>query len=226
MQYIGTRYGGWWIPTDISLNEKSVVYSGGIGEDMSFDIQIQSKYGCTVVCIDPTKRAIDHYNQLQTYFKEGVHQFTGDIQPDYFEHIDSQNPDFSKMPYVRMGLWDSSRVLKFYKQENEKYVSQSLIDTMFSSKYDEVQVDTIPNLMKRYGHTHIDLLKLDIEGAEPRVLKHMFMSKIRPTYVLVEFDLYLKRKDKGETKQVVEWMLRNGYKLLKNDKMNITFKYQ
>ena len=67
---------------------------------------------------------------------------------------------------------------------------------------------------------------MDIEGAECRVLKHMFSSNIKPKYVLVEFDLLLKQKDKGETNKVIEWMLTNGYHLLKNDKMNITFVYK
>lgn len=226
MLFIGTNYGGWWIPTDISLNKNSVVYSGGIGEDMSFDVKLQSKYGCTVVCIDPTKRAIQHYNQLEHYYKTGEKNFTGDIQPDYFKQIEGEQPDFSKMPYLDIGISDSSGTLKFYKQENDKYVSQSLVKGMFSSNYDTVQVDTISNIMKKYGHTKIDLLKLDIEGSEPFVLQQMFSSNIKPKYLLIEFDLYLKKKDKGETKRVVEWMLRNGYQILKNDNMNITFEHK
>lgn len=226
MQYIGTQYGGWWIPADIHLNKTSIVYSGGIGEDMSFDVNLQSKYGCTVICIDPTQRAVTHYEQLKQYYETGKKNFTGDIQKDYFEHIENKTPDFNKLPYLDIGLWDSSGTLRFYKQENEQYVSQSLVDGMFSGNYDEVQVDTIPNIMKQIGHDKIDLLKLDIEGAEPRVLKHMFSSRIFPKYVLVEFDLYLKNKDSGETKEVVEYMLQNGYRILKNDKMNITFVYK
>ena len=172
MEYIGTNYGGWWIPTDISLNKDSIVYSGGIGEDMSFDVKLQSKYSCNVVCIDPTKRAIQHYKQLEHYYKTGEKTFTGDIQPDYFEQIEGEQPDFSKMPYLDIGISVSSGTLKFYKQDNDKYVSQSLVKGMFSSNYDIVQVDTIPNIMKKYGHTKIDLLKLDIEGSE-----HLFYNK-------------------------------------------------
>lgn len=224
MQYLGTGYGGWWIPENISLNKDSIVYSGGIGEDMSFDVKLQSKYGCTVVCIDPTKRAVQHYNQLKQYYDSKNVDFTGDIQPDYFDQIENERPDFSKMPYIDIGLWDTSGTLQFYKQDNDKYVSQTLVEGMFSSNYEEINVDTIPNIMKMYGHIHVDLLKLDIEGAEPRVLANMFNSGVYPTYVLVEFDLYLKNKDNGETKKVIEWMLRNGYRILKNDNMNISFK--
>jgi len=49
--------------------------------------------------------------------------------------------------------------------------------------------------MKQYGHTHIDLLKLDIEGAEIETVNQMLDDKIYPTYILIEFDLLLKNKD-------------------------------
>jgi FkbM family methyltransferase len=182
MEYLGTQYGGWWIPRQIALNENSVVYSGGIGEDMSFDVKLQSKYGCTVVCIDPTKRAVQHYEQLRRYFESGRSpiEFTGDIQPDYFQQINSETPDFVKMPYLNVGLWDSQCNMRFYKQDNEQYVSQSLIEGMFSDKFEEIEVNTIPNIMRELGHTHIDLLKLDIEGAELRVIEHMFSVGVKP----------------------------------------------
>ena len=44
MLKLGTNYGGWSIPKNIKLNKDSIVYSGGVGEDISFDIKLQSKY--------------------------------------------------------------------------------------------------------------------------------------------------------------------------------------
>ena len=49
--------------------------------------------------------------------------------------------------------------------------------------------------MKLNGHEKIDLLKLDIEGAEVAVLTQMLDNKIYPKYLCIEFDLYLKKKD-------------------------------
>ena len=71
----------------------------------------------------------------------------------------------------------------------------------------------------------MDLLKLDIEGAEIETVNQMLDDKIYPTYVLIEFDLLLKNKDPGNTtKQLIERMItREGYKMLKNDNLNITF---
>ena len=62
MEKYGTNYGGWYIPKNINLNKNSTVYSGGVGEDMSFDLLLNDKYNCKVILIDPTSRAMDHYN--------------------------------------------------------------------------------------------------------------------------------------------------------------------
>lgn len=225
MEFIGTKYGGWWIPKNMKLNENSIIYSGGIGEDMSFDLRMQHLFNCNVICIDPTKRAVKHFEELKEYYNTKEWKFSGDIQKDYKEQIDSLNPDFSKIKYLSIGLWDKKDTLKFYKQNNETYVSQSLIDGMFSNNYEQIEVDTIDNIMKSLNHTHIEILKIDIEGAEVKVLKDLFSKQIFPKLLLVEFDLFIQKKDTNETKQIIEWMLRNGYTILKNDMMNITFQY-
>ena len=61
MEKLGTNYGGWIIPKNINLNENSIVYSGGVGEDISFDIKLQTKYGCNIILIDPTEKARKHF---------------------------------------------------------------------------------------------------------------------------------------------------------------------
>jgi hypothetical protein len=79
--------------------------------------------------------------------------------------------------------------------------------------------------MEHQGHTHIDLLKLDIEGAEIVVINQMLDDNIYPTYILIEFDLLLKNKDENNTtnKLIERLILTENYKILKNDKLNITF---
>lgn len=45
-----------------------------------------------------------------------------------------------------------------------------------------------------------------------------------PNYVLVEFDLFLKRKDTdNSTQRIVQRILDCNYTMLKNDNCNITF---
>ena len=70
MELLGTNYGGWYIPYDISLNSNSIIYSAGVGEDISFDIKLNDKYNCNIILIDPTQRAIKHFNEIKTFYNE------------------------------------------------------------------------------------------------------------------------------------------------------------
>jgi len=229
MEKLGTNYGGWYIPKKISLSKNSIVYSGGVGEDMSFDLLLNDKYGCNILLIDPTSRALNHYNEVRQFFeKKTSFSFKEDIQPDYKECIENINPNFDNFEYINEGLWKKKGTMRFYKQTNEKYVSQSLIENMFGESYDTIQVNSIKHIMDQRGHEQIDLLKLDIEGAEIEVINQMLDDNIYPKYVLVEFDLLIKQKDPEEkTKKLIERMLlKENYQILKNDKMNITFEHK
>jgi hypothetical protein len=95
---------------------------------------------------------------------------------------------------------------------------------MYSEKYETVEVDSIKNIMANMNHTHIDCLKLDIEGSEIKVLQQMLIDKIYPTIICVEFDLRLKNVDyKNETKEVINGLENVGYKMMDNDNWNCLF---
>lgn len=224
MERYGTQYGGWSLPKQNTLNENSIVYSGGVGEDMSFDLNLNAKYGCSIILIDPTHKAIKHYQEVNNYYNMPNFSFTGKIQNDYIKNIKNLQTDFKKFHFLNQGLHSSKGTKKFYKQFNTNYVSQSLIPGMFGSEYDIVEVDTIANIMTMYNHTHIDLLKLDIEGSEVEVLNNMLDDEIYPKYLCIEFDLKLKNKDNNNsTEKLIERLKTNNYAILLNENMNITF---
>lgn len=224
MLHLGTNYGGWHIPTDIGLDEHSVVYSGGVGEDISFDILLQDKFKSSIVLIDPTERADIHYQQVIEFYRTGIPAFTGDIQKSYVSKIRDAKPDFSKFTFLKKGLWSETGDLKFYKPTNDKYVSSTLIENMYSDRFTVVPVDTIKNVQASLGHTHIDLLKLDIEGSEISVLNRMLDDKIYPRYICVEFDLKLKGVDsKMETEALIGRLEKEGYTMKHNANYNCLF---
>ena len=224
MESLGTNYGGWCIPKDANLDNNSIIYSGGVGEDMSFDLKLEDKYNCKIFLIDPTQRAIKHYEEVKEFYNTKINNFSGNIQPDYLYNIIDLEPDFDNYTYINKGLYKEKTKLKFYKQSNPNYVSQSLVENMFSNEYDEVEVDSIKNIMKIYNHSKIDLLKLDIEGSEIDVLNQMLDDEIYPKYLCVEFDLLLKNKDHNKlTQNLVTRLQINNYKILENKNLNITF---
>lgn len=225
MEKLGTDYGGWIVPKQADLNKNSIIYSGGVGEDISFDLLLQHKYNCNIYLMDPTTRAIQHYKECEEYYNNGK-LFTGDIQKDYYQCIQNLKPNFDKISYLNIGLWDKEDTLKFYQQDNPNYVSQSFMPNMFGRNYEEALVNNIKNIMNKFGHHKIDLLKLDIEGAENVVLEQMLNDGVCPKYLCIEFDLYLKGKDlNNSTKNIINRLTKIGYKTLVNDKFNMTFSY-
>jgi len=224
MENLGTNYGGWSIPKYAKLNKSSIIYSGGVGEDMSFDLKLEDKYKCKIYLIDPTKKSIKHYEEVKEFYNSKINKFSGNIQADYIYNIIDLKPNFNNYTYIKKGLYKEKTKLKFYKQTNPNYVSQSLVPNMFGTEYDEVEVDSIKNIMKTYNHNKIDLLKLDIEGSEIDVLNQMLDDEIYPTYLCIEFDLLLKNKDpKQLTQKLVSRLQENNYKILENKNLNITF---
>lgn len=224
MKHYGTVYGGWKLPDSVKLDSNSIIYSGGVGEDISFDLLLNSTYNSNIFLIDPTKRALKHYEEVKSYYETNTPIFTGDIQRDYIDKIKDCKPDFSKFNFINKGLWFEKDTLKFYKPVNEKYVSHTLIENMYSSNYDIVNVDSIKNIMANLNHTHIDCLKIDIEGSEIKVLKQMLKDKIYPTIICVEFDLRLKNVDyKNETEELINDLNKARYKMLDNTNWNCLF---
>jgi hypothetical protein len=54
---LGTEYGRHTVCTD-RLGPDSIVYSFGLGEDISFDLELIERTGATVYGFDPTPRSI------------------------------------------------------------------------------------------------------------------------------------------------------------------------
>jgi FkbM family methyltransferase len=230
MHKVGTNYGGWYIPKKLPLNSESVIISGGVGEDISFDIKIQSKYKCKVYLIDPTERSVIHYDECKKYYDSNkTYEFKGKIQPDYIYEIQNETPDFEKIYYINKGLWSHKTELKFFKQHNPDYVSQSVVDGFFTPTYDcIVPVDSLKNIMTENNIQKIDLMKLNIEGSEIKVLEQMLNDMIYPTFLIISFDLAMKNKDTDNlTQKMIQRLSDNDYIILYDDKHhNITFEYK
>jgi len=99
-QWFGNQYGGFYLAQN-SIDKSSIVYSIGIGEDISFDEGIMDRYGCKVFAFDPTPKSV-------VWVKENV---------------TSQNFVFSPI-----GLAKEKGSRKFYLPTNNNHVSGSIHD--------------------------------------------------------------------------------------------------
>ena len=82
---LGTTYGGWIIPADAGLTADSICYCVGAGEDISFDCAGVERFHCQVRVIDPTPRAIQHFNSLEKAVKSGEQFPVNNSTKDYYQ---------------------------------------------------------------------------------------------------------------------------------------------
>lgn len=190
----------WTIPENI-LTQGSICYLVGAGEDISFDCAVAEKYQCKVFILDPTPRAISHFEKVK---KSGV----------------INDSVISLIKFLPVGLWKENTTLKFYAPEKEEYVSHSVVNLQKTERYFEAQVKTLATFMKENGQESIDLLKIDIEGAEYEVIKSIIKDKIFPKILCVEFDETFHPLDDHHKERINEslnLLLNSGYKLFNLD---------
>jgi FkbM family methyltransferase len=157
LEYHGTSYGGWVIPEGL-LSADSVCYSAGVGTDVSFDVELIKRYGCTVNAFDPTPTSVALIEQ-------------SDLPDSFIFH-----------PWA-VGGSNGQREFRLY---NERDGSASMVLGRVGAPF-VAQCRTIASIMDELGHAHLDLLKLDIEGAEYEVLDSLAADGICSRILCVEF---------------------------------------
>src|ERR1043166_677122 len=55
-EVLGTEYGGWPVVAG-TVSPASIVYSFGVGEDISFDVALIESTGCQIWAFDPTPKS-------------------------------------------------------------------------------------------------------------------------------------------------------------------------
>ena len=182
--------GGWWF-TPQDLNSGSVVYSLGVGDEIRFDLGIISQYDVEIFAFDPTPNSIDLL-------------------------------DSSKLParfhFHPWAVAASDGSLKFYPRLKKDGSKSNVMFTMIPEEETKDDVIEVPayclkTIVEKLGHERIDLLKMDIEGAEYEVLDGLLASPVKPTQLLVEFHHRFVEDGLSRTYDVIERLQGAGYKI-------------
>jgi FkbM family methyltransferase len=192
---IGSDYGGWWIAIDDLQKKELVIFSFGLGEDVSFDIEIIKEYECNIFGFDPTPKSIKYVESLKL--------------PKNFK-------------LYKYALSDKAGTLKFNLPKNEEHVSGSL-ENIASGNTVEVICKDLKSICEELSITNIDILKMDIEGSEYRVIENMILNNIKPKQILVEYHHFFTSFKNIDTKNSIELLLKNGYELFHIDGYNYSF---
>jgi FkbM family methyltransferase len=183
---LGSEYGGW----DVSprgLGPDAVVYSAGIGTDISFDLALIEAYGVTVHAFDPTPASI--------------------------AWVKSQ-PLPQRYHWHEIGLASYDGRATFFPPDDPQHISHTMVERASTrSRAIEVDVRRVSTLMGELGHRAIDLLKMDIEGAEYSVLEDVLANGPRIGQILVEFHHRFPGVGIEPTRRAVRALNAAGYRI-------------
>ena len=99
--------------------------------------------------------------------------------------------------------------------EGNTQVAEDGVVTMGRGEGNEPAMDatTLDGLMKAHGHDRIDLLKMDIEGAEYEVLDGLLDSPVLPGQLLVEFHHRFVENGLDRTYAIIGRLREAGYRI-------------
>jgi len=182
---IGSGYGGWTLLPDL-LTPSSGVFSFGVGEDISFDLGLIDRCGVTVHAFDPTPRAVRWVADHGTPSSFLLHE---------------------------VGIADFDGDAHFVLPRDPRHVSLSMVDGVEPDRTLTLPVARLGTLMDQTGVQRLDLLKLDVEGAEYAVLEDLRRSSVRPRQLLVEFHHHLPGFTAAQTVDTVASLRSVGYRI-------------
>lgn len=188
-EYHGTRYGGKSILAD-SLTASSNVVSVGIGCDASFDLSLIAKYDCTVHAYDPTPKSRD-------WVAREI------VEPKFVFHPSA--------------LSNENGVMRLFLPAIDDNVSASSVrGTHTSERFVDVPCMTLQTVCDELGWKSIDLLKIDIEGAEYAVLSQSLEtgSLDRVKQLVVEFHHFYREIGLEATKGMLATLRRAGWQVV------------
>lgn len=155
------KYSVYWLDVDY-LDNSSIIYSCGIGSDFTFDLDLGKYLGRPTYTFDLTPQSLKKYSILYNLHK----------------------PIFYNFGISNINGEEKFNILK----ESSTYMaaSNTMLNNGEKKDFITFPVRTIPSIMKELKHSHIDVLRMDIEGAEFKVLPTLFDLKIYPTQISME----------------------------------------
>ncbi|MHB8499878.1 MAG: FkbM family methyltransferase [Candidatus Acidiferrales bacterium] len=186
MERLGSDYGGYFLDASMVRGD-SIVYSLGIGEDISFDLSLIARFGMSIEAFDPTPK-VKKWLASQP------------LPPQFHFHA--------------AGIAGHDGEETFYLPPREDWVSHSVIPArQFGRESVRFPVMRLSTAMQLQKHDRIDILKMDIEGAEYAVIEQIVREKIQVAQLLVEFHHRLCSLGTDKTRKALALLEEHGLRI-------------
>jgi|SRR5579859_689170 len=186
LQKFGSEYGGYFLDATV-VDSASIVYSLGIGQDISFDLALIAHAGVHVFAFDPTP-------EVASWLR------SQDVPPQFH--------------FRAVGIAGHDGDETFYLPPRTDWISHSLVRAdQYSSQSAVLPVVRLSEAMRLQGHRRIDVLKMDIEGGEYTVIEEIVRGRIPVTQLLVEFHHRLSSIGTQRTREALALLESYGMKI-------------
>jgi FkbM family methyltransferase len=184
-EYHGSQKFGWTICPD-GLSSRSIAYSFGVGRNISFELSLIRRFGLQVYAFDPTPEVVRWLRAR-------------DLPEEFRFH-----------PY---GLSDFDGEAGFDPNPNPAEVSHRLMAPAEASPHSVLlPVRRLLTILAEREHDHIDILKMDIEGAEYAVIQDLARSPVPIGQILVEFHHRFPGLGRNATRQAIDRLESLGFR--------------
>ena len=183
---LGSDYGGYCLDASM-IDRSAVVYSLGIGEDISFDLSLIARFGVNVEAFDPTPK-VRQWLAAQS------------LPPQFHFH--------------ETGIAGHDGEETFYLPPRKDWISHSMVEGRQNGRqWVRFPVMRLSTAMHLQGHSRVDVLKMDIEGAEYAVIEEIVREKIPVTQLLVEFHHRLSSVGTDKTRRALGQLEKYGMRI-------------
>ncbi len=180
-----------WTYSTERLDSNSIVYSLGVGDSVDFDLHVIAETGAPVYAFDPTPYAMEWVEQQQ--LPEG----------------------FVFKPWAAAAEDGSLRLFRRVNQRGKSAEVMWTADEHAGNPDDYIDAPayTIATIMRNLGHDKVDLVKMDVEGAEYGILEGLRDVENLPLQLLVEYHHRFPGIGKQKTADSIEMLRGLGYRI-------------
>ena len=148
---LGRKYGGYAIPDGV-VQPSWICYCVGAGGDISFDLELIHRFGATVRAFDPV--------------------------PSYVELAQAEAGDDPRFSVHQVALASADGPLRMQITHDRASHSVSAAELYDTHEFLELPGRTLRSLMSELGDERVDLLKMDVEGAEYGLLADLDLRDV------------------------------------------------